>query len=77
MKKLYRRQTGRGIIDTFIGLKMDEARRQLLEGRMNVSQIAAGLGYDNAAYFSRLFRRRFDMTPSECARSFAPEERKI
>lgn len=74
MKKLYRRQTGRGIIDTFIGLKMDEARRRLREGRLNISQTAAALGYDNAAYFSRLFRQRFDMTPSECARSFALED---
>ena len=70
MKKLYHRQTGRGIIDTFITLKMDEARRLLMEGRLNISQIAASLGYENTAYFSRLFRRRFDMSPSECARSY-------
>ena len=75
MKKLYRRQTGRGIIDTFITMKMEEARRQLLDGRLNISQIAASLGYENPAYFSRLFRQRFDMSPSECARSYTKRTR--
>lgn len=72
MKKLYRRQAGRGIIETFIQLKMDEAKRLLREGKMNIKQIAAYLGYDNAAYFSRIFKKTFDMTPSECARSYVP-----
>ena len=72
MKKLYYSQVGEGIIDTFINMKMDEAQRMLQDGSMNVSQVSSALGYDNPAYFSRLFHSRMDMTPSECARSYRP-----
>lgn len=68
--KLYRRQTGKSIIDTLIDYRMKEARRQIQVGNMNISQIADGLGYDNVAYFSRLFRQRFNMTPTACARLY-------
>lgn len=72
MKKLYHRQMGRGIIDNFIQMKMDEAKRLLEEGSMNIKQIADSLGYEDTSYFSRVFRKHFDMTPSECARSYTP-----
>lgn len=55
MTKLYRQQAGKSVIDAFIDLKMTEARRQIQEGNMNISQIAAGLGYDNMAYFCGYF----------------------
>ncbi|MBQ4267152.1 MAG: helix-turn-helix transcriptional regulator, partial [Clostridia bacterium] len=31
----------------------------------NIAEIAATVGYDNALYFSRLFRKYTGMTPSE------------
>ena len=31
---------------------------------MNVSQIAAGVGFGNVYYFSRLFSRRFGISPT-------------
>lgn len=38
---------------------------------MNISQIAMHLGYTNTAYFSRLFKQRFEMTPSDYCHSFS------
>lgn len=70
MKKLFRLQMHCGIIDHFIDLKMDEAKRLMQEGDMNISQIAAYLGYVDASYFSRLFKMRFHMTPTEYCCSF-------
>lgn len=69
MKKLFRMETGSGIIDWFIELKMGEAKRMIQEGDMNFNQIAASLGYDNPHYFSRLFRQRNEMTMTEYSRS--------
>lgn len=69
MKKLYRRETGRGVVDALIALKIDAARRLLREGNMNISQVAEYLGYESPAYFSRQFRRRAGLSPSEFARS--------
>jgi AraC-like DNA-binding protein len=70
MKKLFRLQMRRGVIDYFISLKMDEAKRLMQEGEMNISEIALRLGYADASYFSRLFKARYNMTPTEYCRSF-------
>lgn len=42
-----------------------EAKRLLSHGGMNLSEIALSLGYDEYAYFSRLFRKHTSQTPSE------------
>ncbi|MDW7656134.1 MAG: AraC family transcriptional regulator [Bacillota bacterium] len=77
MKKLFKMETGSSIIDWFIGLKMDEARRMIQEGDLNFSQIAASLGHDNPHYFSRLFRQRNDMTMTEYSRSMIDATRTV
>ena len=70
MKTLFTAETGDSIINYFIEMKMDEAKRLIAEGDLNISQIAEQLGYVNTSYFSRLFKKRFDMTPSEYSRSY-------
>ena len=41
-----------------------EAKRNLIFGDMPVEQIAFSLGFDDAAYFTRFFRREVGQTPS-------------
>lgn len=48
---------------------MLEARRQLAFTGTGVAQIAYGLGYRDAAYFSRVFRRATGQSPSDFRRS--------
>lgn len=69
LKKVFRQETGSGIIDYFIKLKMDEAKRLINESTMNFTQISQHLGYDNIGYFSRLFKIKTGMSPSEYAMS--------
>jgi len=69
VKKAYKTATGASVIDQLIELKISEARRMVAEGELNFTQIASRLGYDNPHYFSRLFRRRQEMTMTEYARS--------
>ena len=71
MKKLFRAQTGCGVIDYFIDLKISEAKRLIREGTMNFTQIASSLGYENSCYFANLFKSRADMTMTEYSRSIA------
>jgi AraC family transcriptional activator of pobA len=42
-----------------------EAKRDLIFGDMSVEQIAFGLGFADAAYFTRFFRREVGQTPSQ------------
>ncbi|HXZ08774.1 MAG TPA: helix-turn-helix domain-containing protein, partial [Paraburkholderia sp.] len=42
-----------------------EAKRALIFGDMSVAQIAFGLGFADAAYFTRFFRREVGQAPSQ------------
>jgi AraC family transcriptional regulator, transcriptional activator of pobA len=46
-----------------------EAQRELAYTTMSIKQIALGLGFDDAAYFTRFFERLAGRTPSEWRRS--------
>jgi YesN/AraC family two-component response regulator len=48
-------------------LRMEQAARLLREGRINVSQVADSVGYNDQAHFSTAFKSHFGMSPSEYA----------
>lgn len=45
-------------------LRMDRARLYLESGAMTVGEIAAAVGIEDVAYFSRLFKKRMGVPPS-------------
>ena len=50
-------------------VKLEESKRLIREGTMNFSQIAAQLNYSTIHHFSRQFKDKFGMSPSEYAKS--------
>ncbi len=42
-----------------------EAKRHLLLGKLNITQIATDLGYDDGAYFSRFFKKWTGLSPEK------------
>lgn len=63
--KTYRRLTGRAPLTHFLHLKMERAARLLDGGELRVSEVARVLGYEDAHYFSRQFRKLMGVAPSE------------
>jgi AraC-like DNA-binding protein len=61
---LFKRQTGSAPIDFFIQLRMRHARQLLVTTSLSVKQVAAALGYDDAFYFSRVFKSVYAVSPS-------------
>ena len=53
----------------FLDLKLKEAKRLIRESSLNFTEISELLGFNSLHYFSRLFKERVGMTPSEYARS--------
>lgn len=49
----------------FIKIKMEKARELLKFSNLSVSEIAERVGYDNALYFSRLFKKYTGLSPTE------------
>ncbi|MBR5191377.1 MAG: helix-turn-helix domain-containing protein [Clostridia bacterium] len=48
-----------------VSLRIAAAKGYLENSNKNISEIAATVGYDNALYFSRLFRKNTGVTPTE------------
>jgi AraC family transcriptional regulator of arabinose operon len=64
--------TGGGVIEYLTGIRMANARRLLDETRETIAGIAATVGYPDAYYFSRRFRRMHGMSPREYRRRPRP-----
>lgn len=65
IKKVFKSQTGKSILDYFISLKINEAKRLIREEDLNFTQISDKLGYSSVHYFSRIFKAKTGMSPTE------------
>ena len=71
VKLIFKEQCGVSPIAYFISLKIDEAKRLIAETPMNFTQISEYLGFTSAHYFSKLFKKKTGMTPSEYSKSLS------
>lgn len=51
---------------------MEEAKRLLESGSTAVDDISIEIGYEDASFFRRLFKRRTGLKPSQYRRMFQP-----
>jgi AraC-like DNA-binding protein len=63
--RLFKEQTSYSPIDYFIHLKVQHACRLLFLTSMTVREIGYELGYEDPAYFSRLFKKVVGVPPTE------------
>ena len=64
MKRTFKKQHDGGIIDYFILMKIDEAKRMITETELSFTEISDSLGFGSSAYFSRTFKNKTGLTPS-------------
>lgn len=64
-KERFKRYAGVTVMEYYRRLRIEEARRRLRAGDMNIAQVADALGYSSPAAFSRQFKRQMKMTPRE------------
>ncbi len=69
LKSLCREQLGCGPITYFSALKLGEAKKMICNSSKNFSQIAEALGFGSIHHFSKFFKEKTGLTPSEYARS--------
>lgn len=65
VSKVFHNETGLYMKDCLNEVRIQKARQLIKEGRMNVSEIAAYVGFDNFSYFSSLFKKYTGVSPSE------------
>jgi AraC-like DNA-binding protein len=68
LNRINRETVGKSTSEIILERVLLEARRMLVHSDGNLGEIASALGYDDYAYFSKLFRKKEKMTPSEFAK---------
>ena len=59
--------TGISTADFIRNLRLEQAAKLIKEGKVNVTQVAYAMGFNNQAHFSTLFKKHFGKSPTEYA----------
>ncbi|WP_339157771.1 response regulator [Paenibacillus sp. FSL W8-0186] len=65
LSRLYKTETGEGISEYIQKQRMLKAVEMLKNNSLKIYEISEHMGFKNAAYFSKLFREEYGMTPNE------------
>jgi len=69
-KRRFQQATGMPPLEYVHALRLEEAKQMLESGELPVEAIANEVGYEDAGYFSRLFRRKVNLTPAQYRKRF-------
>lgn len=72
LKRRFKAATGSSLRDYVQNLRVEEAKRLLESSRMPVDEISAAVGYEDASFFRRLFKRLTGLSPGQYRRMFQP-----
>lgn len=69
-KRRFQQATGMPPLEYVHALRLEEAKQMLESGDLPIEAIANEVGYEDAGYFSRLFRRKVNLTPAQYRKRF-------
>ena len=75
LKRRFKQATGLALIDYVQNLRIEEAKRLLESTDRAVDEISYEIGYEDASFFRRLFKRRTGVAPAQYRRVFKPVHR--
>lgn len=65
LRRVFRKESGYSVLDHIQHIRMKKAKELLQQGNLKLSGVAAAVGYADANYFSKSFKKQFGMTPTE------------
>lgn len=68
LQTLFRKSFGVPPHEHYLALRLNAARRRVIETDLSLADIAAGTGFNSASAFSRAYRGQFQESPSETRR---------
>jgi two-component system response regulator YesN len=63
--QLFKQKTGQGYKEYVISLRMEHAKRLLANPDLKLADVAERIGYQDVRHFTQVFRKKFEMTPTE------------
>lgn len=76
-KRRFEQATGMAPLEYVHTLRLEEAKQMLETGHASVEAIAHEVGYEDAGFFSRLFRRHVQLTPAQYRKRFGSMRRAL
>lgn len=76
-KRRFQNATGMSPLEYVHALRIEEAKQMLESGDEPIEAIAQEVGYENAAFFSRLFRRKVKLSPNQYRKRFGALRRSL
>lgn len=68
--KLIKEYMGMSFGDFLTSVRMNNAKKLLISTNMSISEVGYSVGYNDANYFARVFKRQEKVTPSEYKRQY-------
>ena len=65
LSKLFKEEKSENIVNFVTNKRLEKARQLLSETKFSIKEITAFTGYNDQNYFSRLFKNKFGISPSE------------
>lgn len=69
LREIFHTNASCGVVEYFIDMKIEQAKKYIRDDNYNITQIAELLGYSGPHYFSRQFRQKTGMSPLQYSKS--------
>ena len=65
LSKLFKEETGETFINYVTDRRLEKGRIMLCETELSIKEISAEIGYNDQNYFSRIFKNKFGISPTD------------
>ncbi|MFO8063684.1 MAG: response regulator [Spirochaetia bacterium] len=72
LSRAFKKHVGMSFVDYVHAVRVRRAKTLLRDSQLSVKEIAAGVGFSDSNYFSRVFKQQCGLTPSEFRDKFFP-----
>jgi transcriptional regulator GlxA family with amidase domain len=76
-KRRFQQATGLGPLEYVHTVRLEEAKQMLEKENASAEAVAHAVGYEDAGFFNRLFRRKVGLTPAQYRRRFGALRRRL
>ena len=77
VSRLFKKEKGFNFADFITRVRLDRAKKLLLDPDYTVVRIATEVGYQDASYFCRVFRQSMGMMPNQYRQELRGEKTKV
>jgi len=68
--RLFKNETGKSPLDYLIHLRLDKAKKMLLNSNKNITEIALDTGFNSSSHFSSTFIKYLNISPSDYKKKY-------